>query len=112
MLVLPAGCGVPRLIAADGTFLGIASSGLGADSVCNTVGLYGSKVSSTSIFNTVGTYGSPVSSQSAYSTITSTPPAIVCPVPNTIIAYVTKGSLKINRIDPDALCATLRASGL
>lgn len=112
VITKPAGCGALRIVAADGTYLGLATSDqFGADSVCNEFGTYGSKFQTNSIFNEFGTYGSEFQTQSAYSQFTSTPPALVCPGPNTIIGYVTKG-LKAPAVDPDNLCATLAANGL
>jgi hypothetical protein len=59
------GCTEVILRAADGTFLGDATSFLTPDSVCNPAGVYGNAASPTSIFNPLGTYGNTFSTLSA-----------------------------------------------
>ena len=56
----------PVLVAADGTFLGVASANpYDLDSISNPFGLHGSEYSANSINNPYGIYGSEYSSESA-----------------------------------------------
>jgi hypothetical protein len=108
LLLVPAGCGVLELDAADGTFLGNASGSASAtDSVCNSFGSYGNSFGASSIFNQYGRYGSSFDSGSAYNPNSAAPPRLVCSTGGGVVAYVTKGSVLSPRVDPDALCATL-----
>ncbi len=67
-----------KIIASDGTFLGIVTSNSYAgDSILNKFGSYGSRYSSTSIFNPYGQYGSKYSSESAFNVYASDPPKII-----------------------------------
>jgi hypothetical protein len=55
----------PVLVAADGTFLGVASANpFDLDSISNPFGLYGSEYSATSINNPYSLYGSEFSTES------------------------------------------------
>ena len=55
----------PVLVAADGTFLGVASANpYDLDSISNPFGLYGSEYSANSINNPYGIYGSEFSTES------------------------------------------------
>jgi hypothetical protein len=109
----PAGCGELIVVANDGTYLGLATSNTAkSESVCNSAGRYGSSASSTSIYNSAGRYGSTAGSLSAYNSATSRPPALRCSTSDAQIAWITKNTVKLSRIDPDQLCANLGANGL
>jgi len=101
------------LLAAEGTFLGDATSNAGAiDGVCNQFGQYGSDFSPTSIFNPFGLYGSPSAAFSAYNEFTASPPALYCTGSEDPLNPVTKNALLAGAIDPDFLCAVLAQNGL
>jgi hypothetical protein len=108
-------CLSARLIARDGTFLGIASSNtFEADGVCNTTSLHGSQFGTDSIYNESGLYGSKFGVDSAYNQFAVNPPAIICSGSNALLGLVSKNRFASGGpvIDPDALCTTLRANGL
>lgn len=101
------------LLAAEGSFLGEATSNAGAiDGVCNQFGQYGSDFSPTSIFNPFGLYGSPSAVFSAYNEFTTSPPALYCTGSEDPLNPVTKNALLAGAIDPDFLCAVLAQNGL
>jgi hypothetical protein len=101
------------LLANDGTFLGQATSNTFAtDGVCNEFSQYGSQFAATSIFNEFGQYGGQFSSLSAYNQFTTTPPVLYCVMTDTVLNPVSKNTILIGAIDPDALCAVLAANGL
>jgi hypothetical protein len=101
------------LLANDGTFLGQAtSSTFATDGVCNEFSQYGSLFAATSIFNEFGQYGGQFSSLSAYNQFTSTPPVLYCVTTDTVLNPVSKNTVLVGAIDPDALCAVLAANGL
>jgi hypothetical protein len=109
----PTTCGRTILRGTDGQFLGLATSNkFATDGVCNMFSQYGSQYSTTSIFNKFGTYGSEFSTFSAYNRFTVTPPYLACEDSGKKLQQVTKNTILVNGIDPDALCAALAAAGL
>lgn len=106
------GCSALELRADDGKFLGAASSSeYTTDGVCNKYSNYGGQYGTDSIFNQYGSYGGEYSSTSAYSKYTTTPPFLFCATSNERLNPVSKNSVLSGSIDPDLLCAVLRASG-
>jgi hypothetical protein len=106
------GCTEVTLRAADGTFLGDATSFLTPESVCNPAGAYGSEASPTSIFNPFGTYGDSFGALSAYAPSTLTPPVLSCTTTGASLNPVSKNAALVGAIDPDVLCAALAANGI
>jgi hypothetical protein len=108
---VPTTCLQPTLVGDDGTYLGVCSSNqFATDGVCNTFSSYGGQFGTYSIYNEFGTYGSQFSALSAYNQFTSTPPRVMCES-GSIIGVVSKNTFLVGAIDPDVLCATLRANG-
>jgi len=67
----------PKIIAADGTYLGrLSANPYAADSVSNPYGKYGSPYSPTSINNPYSQYGSPYSTMSPRNPYTTTAPVL------------------------------------
>ncbi len=90
------------VVAEDQTYLDRLTNKYDSESILNIFGSYGSEFSSTSIYNTTyGRYGSRYSSYSAFNSHTSTPPMVY--VGTTAVAYVTKNTAKMFRLDPDTL---------
>ncbi len=98
-----------RVVAADGTFLGmVTKNSFGSDSIGNTVGDYGSSVSAKSIFNRVGEYGSSVSSYSPWNAVAATPPKIITRDGLSWCFLTAKESLS-PRIDPVIVAAYVKS---
>jgi hypothetical protein len=96
----------------DGVFLGVATGNSNVQNgVCNPFSQHGNKISPTSIFNPLSMYGSQFSTLSAYNPFTATPPRLECEATGAKHNPVTKNQLMLQRIDPDALCATLSSMG-
>jgi hypothetical protein len=96
----------------DGVFLGVATGNSNVQNgVCNPFSQHGNKISPTSIFNPFSMYGSQFSTVSAYNPFTATPPRLECEATGAKHNPVTKSQLPLQRIDPDALCATLSSMG-
>jgi hypothetical protein len=96
----------------DGVFLGVATGNSNVQNgVCNPFSQHGNKISPTSIFNPFSMYGSQFSTLSAYNPFTATPPRLECEATGAKHNPVTKSQLMLQRIDPDALCATLSSLG-
>jgi len=107
-----AGCANLVLIAADGQYLGDASSShSAAEGICNTSSPYGNQSGSFDIHNTFSVYGSQYSLLSAYSPSTTTPPRLLCMTTSRYWNYVSKNTHLPNVLDPDLLCSTLAAAG-
>lgn len=66
-----------KIIAKDGTYLGVISDKYNNDSIFNEYGTYGSKYASKSIFNEYGTYGGEYSDQSPFNEYSANPPKLV-----------------------------------
>lgn len=104
-------CVMLKLVADDGTYLGVASSDrYASDGVCNEYSNYGSKYGTDSIYNQYGNYGSEFSNTSAYNKFTNTPPILRCESGETKNP-VTKNNILAGAIDPDVLCDTLARNG-
>jgi hypothetical protein len=100
--------GKARIIADDGTYLGLVSSNrFDSDSIINRFGDYGSRYSRTSIFNGVGRYGGTLSSTSPWNKMASRPPKVF--VGERFVGYLSANKFKTTRIDPHALLAYLYA---
>jgi hypothetical protein len=105
-------CGRLVVRAADGRFLGVATSDPSvANGVCNKASPHGNTTGTDSLFNKAGIYGNPASTQSAYHPTTTTPPSVRCESSDRQRWWVTKNraitTTPSTRIDPDALCRTL-----
>jgi len=97
-----------RIVAGDGTFLGIVTrSSVHPLSISNVVGPYGGTVSPTSIFTIVGPYGSQVAPMSPFNPVTTIPPRIL--KQDSLMGYLTVNVLITPRIDPYELAGWLRA---
>jgi hypothetical protein len=82
-------------------FLGSLRNEFNSNSILNTFGPYGSSSSATSIYNSFSVYGSSFGTNSAYNTVASSPPELWR---NGLrVAFVSKNTIRIPRIDPDVL---------
>ncbi|UCD95331.1 MAG: hypothetical protein JSU69_04580 [Candidatus Zixiibacteriota bacterium] len=96
-----------KIVAADGTFLGIISTRpFDPDSIANEFGEYGNEFKPKSIFNEFGQYGNRLSSLSPFNPMAAAPPKISRD--DRFVAYLTKNSFLSPRIDPDELLSWLR----
>jgi len=85
-----------KIIANDGTYLGIIADKYSTDSIFNKYGTYGSEYSSNSIFNQYGTYGGEYSDQSPFNEYSSNGPKI-------IRGRDVLGQLSVNEFVPTAV---------
>ena len=96
-----------RIIAGDGTFLGVISTRrFDPDSIASEFGEYGSEFKPGSIFNKLGQYGNSLSGLSPFNPMAATPPKIF--KDDRFVAYLTKNSFLSPGIDPDELISWLR----
>lgn len=96
-----------RLVADDGTFLGIVSRNqMDANSISNEFGQYGNDLSQKSIFNDLGPYGGDLSPMSPFNDLSIKPPKII--TRNGKWIFLTANDLKAPRVDPQILIAWLK----
>ena len=96
-----AGVAGGQIYAQNGQYLGRLTNVFDSQSVLNTFGVYGSQFSATSMYNPYSQYGSQFALYSAYNQSSISPPVLY--VSGRFAAYVTKNTVKIPRVDPDAL---------
>jgi hypothetical protein len=93
--------GQGRIIAADGSDLGLVSSSRYlVDSICNPMGSNGSSMAYDSIWNTMSPYGDRMSETSAYNPRATKPPLMMFTDGSRI--FVSKNP-KLRALDPDRL---------
>ncbi|SDO42120.1 hypothetical protein [Vreelandella arcis] len=65
-----------KVVANDGTYLGVITHEYASNSIINDYGKYGDKYSTESIWNEYGSYGGEYADQSPFNPYTSNPPLI------------------------------------
>jgi hypothetical protein len=96
-----------RIIAGDGTFLGVISTRqFDPDSIANEFGEYGNEFKPKSILNEFGPYGSELSGLSPFNPMAASPPKIYRD--DRFVAYLTKNSFLSPAVDPGELLSWLR----
>lgn len=92
-----------KVVARDGTFLGVIAGKYRHNSIMNKYGIYGSKYSNTSIWNEYGNYGGKYSLNSPFNSYTTTPPVIA--IRGKIVGNLTTNKYMNNAVNPYLLKA-------